>query len=49
MSARREKKSALQLTEELAHVVITVGDGKAIRLEKCDKDDASKPLYLKRI
>lgn len=49
MSARHKNKPTLQLTEELAAAVITVGDDKANRPEKCNRDDASKPLYLKRI
>jgi hypothetical protein len=50
--SKKRNETALRLTAENSesHAVITVGDNRAaVELEKAGRDDAGKPLYLKRV
>ena len=50
--SKKRNETALRLTAENSesHAVITVGDSRAaVELEKAGRDDAGKPLYLKRV
>jgi hypothetical protein len=49
--SKKQNKTTLRLTDENseAHPVITVGDNRAVKPEKAGRDDAGKPLYLKRV
>ena len=50
--SKKQNETALRLTAENSesHAVITVGDNRAaVELEKAGRDDAGKPLYLKRV
>jgi hypothetical protein len=48
LSTKEQNKTSLKLTDDLTPAIIVVGDSRTTKLEK-NKDDASKPLYLKRI
>ena len=51
MPNKKQNETTLRLTDEEleSQVVITMGDNRAIELEKASRDDANKPLYLKRV
>lgn len=49
--SKKQNKTTLQLTDENSetHAVITVGNSREVEPEKASRDDAGKPLYLRRI
>jgi hypothetical protein len=51
MSSKKQKNKTLRLAQENSErrAIITIGDKVAAEPEKTGKDDAGKPLYLKRI
>ena len=48
---KKQNEATLRLTDDHSesHVVITIGNSRAIEPEKTSRDDAAKPLYLKRV
>ncbi len=51
MPRKKENNTAQQLTDEKTETlaVVTLGNSRLIELAKESKDDAAKPLYLKRV
>ena len=49
MPVRKPNETALRLTEENPHAVISMGDSGADETKKVSRKDDGKPLYLKRI
>jgi len=49
MPVKKTNETALRLTEEDSHAVISVGDSGAVKPKKVNREDDDKPLYLKRI
>ena len=51
MPRKKENITAQQLTDQKMETlaVVTLGNSRVIELEKESKDDAAKPLYLKRV
>ena len=51
MPSKKQSKTAQQLTDEKSEslAVVTLGNSRVIELEKESRDDAAKPLYLKRV
>ena len=51
MPNKKQNTTAQQLTDEKSGspAVFTLGNSRAIGLEKESRDDAAKPLYLKRV
>lgn len=49
MPDRKNYETALRLTEDNSHAVITVGDSGAAKTRKVTREDDGKPLYLRRI
>ena len=49
MPDRKHNETALRLTEDNSHAVITVGDSRAAKTTKVNREDDGKPLYLRRI
>lgn len=49
--SKKQNETTLRFADEEleSHVVITLGNSKAIELERARRDDANKPLYLKRV
>jgi len=49
--SKKQNETTLQFADEEleSHVVITLGNSKAIELERARRDDVNKPLYLKRV
>jgi len=49
--SKKQNETILRLTDDLSELraVITVGDSRAVEPEKTGRDDAGKPLYLKRV
>jgi hypothetical protein len=48
MPIKKTNETALRLAED-AHAVMHVGDSGAAEQEKVDREEDSKPLYLRRI
>jgi hypothetical protein len=48
---KKENNTAQQLTDQKTETlaVVTLGNSRLIELAKESKDDAAKPLYLKRV
>lgn len=49
MPAKKTNETALRLTEEDLHAVISVGESGAVKPKKDNREDDGRPLYLKRI
>jgi hypothetical protein len=49
MPLKKPNETALRLTEENSHAVISVGESGADKTKKVNREDDGKPLYLKRI
>ena len=51
MPSKKENKIVQQLIDgkSVSPAVITLENSNAIELEKSNRDDAAKPLYLKRV
>ncbi len=49
MPSKKENKTVQQLTDgkSVLPAVLTLGNSNTIELEKNNRDDAAKPLYLK--